>query len=76
MVSQRLIVAEALLFECDAKQAGDGSTRIRWIQDFEMKPNAPFTAEQMATRINLASEHNLRTHKRVIEQHWRENDHG
>jgi aromatase len=56
--------------------AGNGSTRMRWIQDFEMRPGAPFTDEQMATRINNGSEHNMRTHKQVIEQHWRDKTNG
>lgn len=56
--------------------ASDGSTRMRWIQDFEMRPGAPFTDEQMAARINSGSEHNLRTHKQVIEQHWRDKTNG
>jgi aromatase len=55
---------------------GDGCTRMRWVQDFEMKPGAPFTDEQMAARINRGSAHNMRTHKQVIEQHWREKTNG
>jgi aromatase len=47
-------------------------TRVRWVQDFEMRPGAPFTDEQMAARINHGSEQNLRRHKQVIEQHWRD----
>jgi aromatase len=51
----------------------DGSgTRVRWVQDFEMRPGAPFTDEQMAARINLGSTQNLQRHKQVIEQHWRD----
>lgn len=45
-------------------------TRVRWVQDFEMRPQAPFTDAQMAGRINAGSEGNLRRHKQVIEQHW------
>ncbi len=51
--------------------AAAGGTLLRWVQDFEMRPGAPFTDEQMAARINRGSEHNLRTHKKVIEEHWR-----
>jgi aromatase len=60
----------------DFSDTGDGGTRLRWIQDFEMRPNAPFTDQQMAARINRGSEHNLRTHKQVIEQHWRDKVNG
>jgi acyl-CoA synthetase (AMP-forming)/AMP-acid ligase II len=45
-------------------------TRVRWVQDFEMKPRAPFTDTQMTSRINAGSEGNLRRHKQVIEEHW------
>jgi aromatase len=48
---------------------GDG-TKVRWVQDFEMKPGAPFTDEQMAARINHGSARNLARHKEVIERHW------
>jgi aromatase len=47
-------------------------TRVRWVQDFEMRPQAPFTDEQMATRINRGSERNLQRHKQIVEQHWKE----
>jgi len=57
-------------------QASGGGTRLRWVQDFEMRPGAPFSDEQMAARINRGSEHNLRTHKRIIEQHWRDKNNG
>jgi aromatase len=48
---------------------GDG-TRLRWVQDFEMRPGAPFTDQQMAARINHGSAQNLARHKEVIEAHW------
>ncbi|MDQ2810859.1 MAG: SRPBCC family protein [Actinomycetota bacterium] len=46
-------------------------TRVRWVQDFEMRPQAPFTDEQMTSRINAGSEGNLQRHKQVIEQRWK-----
>lgn len=45
-------------------------TRVRWVQDFEMRPRAPFTDTQMTSRINAGSEGNLRRHKQVIEERW------
>jgi len=42
--------------------------RLRWVQDFEVRPGAPFTDEQMAARINGNSAEQLRSHKRQIEQ--------
>jgi aromatase len=45
-------------------------TRVRWVQDFEMRPRAPFTDAQMTSRINAGSEGNLRRHKQVIEERW------
>lgn len=35
-------------------QEGD-AVRMRWTQDFEMKPDAPFTDEQMTERLNRNS---------------------
>lgn len=48
------------------------ATRVRWVQDFEMRPGAPFTDEQMTARINHGSTQNLKRHKEVIEQHWQD----
>jgi aromatase len=44
-----------------------GGTRLRWVQDFEARPDAPFTDEGMRRRIDAASRVNLRRHKEVIE---------
>lgn len=33
----------------------DDGVRMRWRQDFEMKPDAPFTDEQMTARLNCNS---------------------
>lgn len=30
----------------------DGGVEMRWVQDFAMKPGAPFTDDQMATRLD------------------------
>jgi aromatase len=46
------------------------ATRLRWVQDFEMRPGAPFTDQQMAARIDHGSTQNLARHKEVIEGHW------
>jgi aromatase len=45
----------------------EGGTRLRWIQDFESRPDAPFTDEEMRRRIDAGSRVNLRRHKVVIE---------
>jgi aromatase len=45
----------------------EGGTRLRWVQDFEARPDAPFTDEEMRRRIDAASRVNLRRHKEVIE---------
>ncbi len=42
----------------------DSGTRMRWVQDFEMKPNAPLNDEQMGQRIHQ----NTRTQMSVIKQ--------
>jgi aromatase len=45
-----------------------GGTRLRWVQDFEVGPDAPFTEEQIQARIDASSRANLRRHKEVIER--------
>jgi aromatase len=45
----------------------DGGVQLRWVQDFEARPDAPFTDAQMLARINAGSEANLRRHKELIE---------
>jgi aromatase len=42
-------------------------TRLRWVQDFEARPEAPFTDEGMRRRIDAGAQANLRRHKEVIE---------
>jgi aromatase len=50
----------------------DGRTRLRWVQDFEMHPEAPFTDQQMAERINSNSRVQLENHRRLIEKRYKE----
>jgi aromatase len=45
----------------------EGGVAVRWVQDFEARPDAPFTDAQMLEHINEGSTSNLRQHKRVIE---------
>jgi aromatase len=40
---------------------------VRWVQDFEVSDAAPFTDDQMVTRINLNSRVQLQNHKKLIE---------
>ncbi|UNS99087.1 SRPBCC family protein [Streptomyces tubbatahanensis] len=49
------------------EETGSGGTRLRWVQDFEVLPEAPFDDAQMAERINTNSRHQLARHKAVIE---------
>lgn len=42
-------------------------TRLRWVQDFEMREDGPFNDQQMETRIDRSSKANLHRHKEVIE---------
>jgi aromatase len=44
-----------------------GGTLLRWVQDFDAKPGAPFTNEVMTEHINASSRRNLMQHKDVIE---------
>lgn len=43
-------------------------SELRWVQDFEVRPEAPFTDAQMCARIDEKSAANLRRHKVVIEE--------
>ena len=45
----------------------EGGTRMRWEQDFHMKPTAPVNDEQMAARINAGSPEQMRAIKAKIE---------
>src|SRR5215468_1612678 len=44
-----------------------GGTRLRWVQDFEARPDAPFSDEEARRRIDAGARGNLRRHKEVIE---------
>lgn len=44
-------------------------TRLRWVQDFEVLPGAPFTDAQMTDRINSNSALNLAHHRDYVERH-------
>jgi aromatase len=54
------------IVHCFQEQAS--GMRLRWIQDFEMRDDAPFTDQQMAERINRSSRAHLHNHKRLIEE--------
>ena len=45
----------------------DGGTRMRWVQDFRMKPTAPVTTAQMTTRIDTNSPIQMANIKAKIE---------
>jgi len=47
--------------------AVSGGTRMRWVQDFHMKPTAPVDDEQMAERINTNTPVQMGTIKDKIE---------
>ena len=45
----------------------EGGTRMRWIQDFHMKPEAPVDDEQMTNRINTNSKIQMGIIKEKVE---------
>ena len=45
----------------------DGGTRMRWVQDFHMKPDAPVDDEQMTDRINTNSKIQMGIIKEKVE---------
>ena len=49
-----------------------GGVRLRWVQNFEVRPDSPFTDEGMQERINHHSRKQLENHKKVIEAAARE----
>lgn len=53
------------IFQC-FQPDGDG-TLLRWVQDFEVRPSAPFSEEWMRARIDAGSKVQLRHHQRHIE---------
>lgn len=44
-----------------------GGVRMRWVQDFEMKPTAPINDEQMTARLNTNTAVQLRLIKEKVE---------
>jgi aromatase len=42
-------------------------TRLRWVQDFQVRPDAPFTEAEFQERIDRGSKANLERHRSVIE---------
>ncbi|MEV4173362.1 SRPBCC family protein [Nonomuraea sp. NPDC049709] len=46
----------------------DGGTRLRWIQQFEMKPSAPVDNEGAARHLNEQTRNEMRHIKEVIER--------
>jgi aromatase len=52
------------------ERAGDG-TRMRWVQDFEMRPDAPLDDDAMTRRINDNTRVQLAIIKGKIERQYR-----
>jgi aromatase len=48
-------------------EPADGGTRLRWVQDFHMKPQAPVNDEQMTERINTNSKVQMALIKEKVE---------
>jgi aromatase len=46
----------------------EGDVRMRWVQDFEMKPGAPVDDEAMAARLDHNTAIQMRRIKGIIEQ--------
>ena len=46
----------------------EGGNKMRWMQDFQMKPHAPLDDEGMASRINTNSPIQMRAIKEKVEQ--------
>ena len=55
------------IFQTVTPAPGGGSV-LRWVQDFEAGPAAPFTDEQMQAHIDGSTTANLLRHKEVIER--------
>jgi aromatase len=49
-------------------EPADGGIRMRWVQDFHMKPQAPVNDEQMTDRINSNSKVQLALIKEKVER--------
>ncbi len=46
----------------------EGGTKMRWVQDFHMKPDAPVNDEQMEQRINTNSKNQMSIIKQRVEE--------
>ena len=46
----------------------DGGTKMRWVQDFAMKPTAPFNEEQMEASLNKNTKVQMEVIKERVEQ--------
>jgi len=45
-----------------------GGVRLRWVQDFEMKPGAPLDDDEMAIRISRNSLRQMERMKEIVEE--------
>ncbi len=61
---------EYMNIEWTYEPAGTG-TRMRWVQEFHMKPDAPVNDEQMTQRINTNSAVQMRVIKEKVERRAR-----
>jgi len=52
-------------------EPGDGGTRMRWVQEFSMKPNAPANDAQMEIHINNNTKKQMAIIKEKIEKRAR-----
>jgi aromatase len=49
-------------------EPADGGTKMRWVQDFQMKPQAPINDEQMVARLNAGTKEQMAVIKEKIER--------
>jgi aromatase len=49
-------------------EPSEDGVRLRWVQDFEVLPGAPFSDQQMGERVNRNSRLQLQRHKVLIEE--------
>lgn len=49
-------------------EPADGGTRMRWIQDFQMKPTAPVDDEQMTANLNRNTQVQMHLIKEKLER--------
>jgi aromatase len=48
-------------------EPADGGTNMRWVQDFTMKPDAPFKDEQMEANMNKSTKVQMQVIKERVE---------